>query len=272
MPMILPNNNITRVYPSSITVIKFETGATIDKIKLDLVGGLVIADIGKLTLKADGNIIWVDTAKSNLLRAAYHNVTLPTNQIVLDFTERDARGGGVEQYLSSIPSNFIENLTLEIEILSTAPTTGTPNIVAHNILRAPTTNKWINKFQLHTFFANNIGNNHVFIPTGYIGGILKRIYFEEANTNQILGIEILNNQRRLQVANRSQIESEEMAYGKIPQPKLLVQDFVVDGNMSNSINTGVNKDGEIPVVEFIINCASTGLINAYFNYIDPIRR
>ena len=270
MPALLPNNNISRVQAGSPTIIKFDLGNTIDKIKLELLNGLTAAMIDRVQLRTDGRMVYESTGLNMLKESAYKNQTLAANTLVLDFTEPYARNGATEQLMASIPTNLLTDLSLEILVSITAPATA--NIKCHSLVRPPTQNPYILKKFRHAFDVKAIGTNSLYLPTGALGAVIKRMYIFEAVQNQIAGIEMLVNNARMTEISRANYEAEAVTNKLVPQPKLLVLDFVQDGNMNGAISTQTPKGSQAPNVEFRVDATAPGLVEIYFEIVDHINR
>jgi hypothetical protein len=270
VPTLLKSNNISRVQAGSPTVIKFDLGNTIDKIKLQLLGGLTPAMITKVQLRTDGRMVYECTGTRMLQQFAYKNITLAANTLVLDFTELNARNGATEQLMASIPSNMLRDLSLELELSATAPATS--DIKAMCLVRGRTSNPYISKMFKHTFNVNAVGVNSLFLPTGALGAIIKRIYIHEASLNQITNIELTVDNARMMEVSRTLYEDEQRFNRLIPQANLLVLDFVQDGNMNGALSTLPNQDGSVKNVELRLTAAAIGLVDCYFDITDHINR
>jgi hypothetical protein len=276
VPTLLKANNVSRVQAGSPTIIRFDLGNTIDKIKLILLGGLTPAMISKVQLRIDGRMIYESTGLRMMQQFAYKNITVPANTLILNFTELDARNGATEQLMASIPTNFCRDLSLELEIASTAPSTA--DIKCHCSVRGPTQNPYIQKQFKHTFNITSIGVNSLFLPTGAMGAIIKRIYIHEAVPNQVSDIELtVDNTRMMEVA-RVLYEDEQRYNRMVPQAQLLVLDFVSDGNMNGALSTldnanqSVNANQSKKNVELRLTATALGLMECYFEIIDHIQR
>jgi Viral coat protein P2 N-terminal domain len=263
-------NNISKVQAGAPCIVKFDLGNTLDKIKIKLLGGLTPAMITKVQLRTDGRMVYESTGLRMLMQFAYKNITIAPNEIVLNFTELDARNGATEQLMASIPTNLLRDLSLELEIASTAPATA--DIKVQNLVRGRTANPYIAKQFKHSFDINAIGQNSLFIPTGALGAIIKRIYIHEAATDQITDIELSVDNVRMMETTRADYEVEQRYNRLVPQNKLLVLDFVQDGNMNGAISTLPRKDGSQLNVELRLTAQSLGLVDCYFEIVDHINR
>jgi hypothetical protein len=263
-------NNISKVQAGAPCIVKFDLGNTLDKIKIKLLGGLTPAMITKVQLRTDGRMVYESTGLRMLMQFAYKNISTAANEIVLNFTELDSRNGATEQLMACIPTNFLRDLSLELEIASTAP--GTADIKVQSLTRAPTANPYIIKQFKHAFDVNNIGDNSLFIPAGALGAIIKRIFIHEAATNQITDIELTVNKVRMMETTRADYEAEQVYNRLVPQNKLLVLDFVQDGNVNGALSTLTPKGGQPLNVELRLTAQSLGLVDCYFEIVDHIGR
>lgn len=267
--MLIPIANVSQFTPGSPTIIKLERAYTLDKLKLELSGGLLPSHITGIWGKTNGRIFMEDTGPNNALRMAYKNITVAPNSLVLDFTEPKARGGAIEQLQASIPCNLLQDITFEFQIAASAPATG--RIKAFASVRAPTTNPFIRKLMKSTQDASFIGQHEIWLPYGDMGGITKRIWFHESAANQITDVFLMVNGYRICEATRVQIESEERENGLVPQAGMFCFDFVADGNLSGALNTRTGWNGEpLRQVSLRMNVASAGPITRYLELVDPI--
>lgn len=267
--MLIKINNVSTTQPGSNTIVKLDRAYTLDKLKLELSGGLTMAHITGIFGKTNGRIFMEDTGPNNALRMAYKNITTAANTVVLDFTEPKARGGAIEQLQASIPCNMLQDIAFEIAISPSAPVTG--RITAHALVRPPTTNPFIAKRMKTTQDVTFIGEHEIWLPYGDMGGIVKRIYFHEATAGQITDVALFVNGYRITEATRSQIESEERENGQVPQAGMFCFDFVSDGNLSGALNTRSGWNGEpIRTMSLRMKVASAGPITRVIELVDPI--
>jgi hypothetical protein len=164
----------------------------------------------------------------------------------------------------------LRDLSLELEIASTAPATA--DLKCHCSVRGRTGNPYIQKQFKHTFDIKAIGVNSLFLPTGALGAIIKRIYVHEVAAGQITDIELSVDNARMMEVSRNLYEDEQRFNRLVPQSQLLVLDFVQDGNMNGALSTMPNQDGSSKNVELRLTAASLGLVECYFEIVDHIQR
>lgn len=254
--------DIRNVGAGKTAVITCPIGPTFDKIKLHLSGGLTAADITLIEGKANGRRFFVETGTNAIKRQNYKGVLTDSNFITLDFTEPKARGGAPEQYLASIPSNLLRQLTFEITIAPTANPAST--IDAHAEVRNPTANPYIRK-QLDFNQSVPAGEAVLFLPTGVSGGIVKRIWLHSAD---IQAHDLRVNGHTVMRLNKAELEYGQKENGIVPQAGIYVVDFVADGNVvSGALDTQKGQN-----VELRLTMAAAGSVFGYLEYIDPIGR
>lgn len=262
-------SNVQNVRPGGVAIITLPCNVTYDKIKLKLGGGLVAADITKIEGKANGKTFMVDTATRAKLRQAYKTKTVDAAWVTLDFTEPDSRGGAASQFAASIPANLLSQLTFEVTIDAGANALST--LECHTEFRAPTNNPFIRKLiDFNVAFAA-AGEHDLFLPSGSVGGIIKRIWLH--GTDKITAWDLRVNRLSARRAVLADWKFEQKENGLTPQATMDVLDFVADGNiMQGALNTGVDAKGKVPSVELRVTVSSAETLTGYIEYIDPIGR
>lgn len=260
--------NVQNVAPGAIAIISMPCNVTYDKLKLKLLGGLVAADITLIEGKANGKTFFTDTGANAVLRQAYKGLHTEAGYVTLDFTEPNARGGAVPQFMASIPANLLANLTFEVTIAGTA--NALSKMEAHVEFRAPTTNPFIRKMIKLNTNLPNVGDNDLFLPSGSMGGIIKRIWLHQAAI--LTGYELRVNNLSARRAVKADWNNEQLENRLVPQAGFDVIDFICDGNMQGALNTGADAKGQVPVVSLRATTSAAGAVTAYLEYIDPIGR
>lgn len=261
-------SNVQNVRPGGVAIIELPCNVTYDKLKLKLGGGLVAADITRIEGKANGKTFFVDTGTRNQLRQAYKGLHVSADFVTLDFTEPNARGGAVPQFMASIPANLLSRLTFEVTIDAAANVAST--MECHTEFRAPTTNPFIRKMIDFNVTLGAAGEHDLFLPAGAVGGIIKRVWLH--GTDKLTGYDLRVNRLTARRALKVDWIHEQAENGLTAQAAMDVLDFIADGNMQGALNTGADAKGNIPTVEFRATVSAAESLTGYIEYIDPIGR
>jgi hypothetical protein len=247
-------------------------GPTYDKFVLSFGAGsgLTAADLSEIRIKGNDVEFFKDKGSLLDLRQAYNGIDTDAAEVTIDFTEPNARGSAAEQYLSSLPSNYIKKLVIEVDIAA-AEGVGEDfsAITCLAEYRGPTRNPFILKRRPLTFYAPAAGEHEVFLPSGISGGIIKRVWAHAANVSAAqlrVGQFIAQNFTAIGQLTRLQERN-----GRVPQANVRVLDFVVDGNLNGALNTATrDMQGQNVVLKLTTTAAVQ--IDFYIDYIDPIQR
>lgn len=254
--------DLQNVRPNAVAILKVSYNATFDKFHLLLGGGLTKADIGRIEGKANGTTFFVMPASHPAIKDNYNGVYVNPNQITLDFTEPNTRGGAPAQYLASIPRNLLNSLTFEIEILSTAPVNMTLKCEAE--YRDPTPNPFIMRVKDFNIPLTMTGDNDMMLPSGADGGLIKRIWLYHGGN--VKNVELrLNGIPKLRSSVAS-MESVQKRNRLVPQANVICLDFLTDGNLMNMLNTA-------SVQEAFLRLTTTApdSCKAYIEYVADLR-
>jgi len=260
--------NVQNVRPGGVAIVNCPCNVTYDKIKLKLGGGLTAADITMIEGKANGKVFMRETGPDAILRQKYKGIATSASYITLDFTEPFARGGAVPQFMASIPANLLSQLTFEVTISGAANPACT--LEAHTEFRAPSQNPFIRKLVDFNVALPIVGDNDLFLPSGSVGGIIKRIWLH--GTDKITGFDLRVNRLSARRALKADYQFEQGENKLVPQATLDVIDFIADGNMQGALNTGADAKGNAPTVELRVNVSAAETLRGYIEYIDPIGR
>ena len=269
----LPLTNLQNYGPGNTVTLKIPAGPgapTYDQIKFQLGNGLTPAHIENIRGKANGRI-FLDEATGTIvnLRDAYRGVFTEAATVVLDFTERNARGGAAEQLLAAIPGSLLQDLTFEIKLAAGAPANGTLRATAN--YRPPTNNPFIRKLlntsQAFASAGTDAAPNIMYLPVGQAGGKIKRIWLHEsvAGTTSQAQIRVANNV--VHEVSRASAENDQKRNLLVPQAGIFVLDFVEDGNLAGMLDTS-----NAPNVELRLTNGAACVYTAYYELIDPIGR
>lgn len=260
--------NVQNVRPGGVAIIELPCNVTYDKIKLKLGGGLVAAGITRIRGFANGKPFMEETGPNAVLRQDYKGIHTEAGFITMDFTEPNARGGAVPQFLASIPANLLSRLHFEVTIDAAAAVGST--LECHTEFRAPTQNPFIRKLINFNLALPNAGEHDVFLPAGSVGGIIKRVWLH--GTDKLTGYDLRVNRLTARRAVKADWLYEQKQNGLVPQATMDVLDFIADGNMQGALNTGADARGQVPTVEFRATVSAAEAISGYIEYIDPIGR
>jgi hypothetical protein len=244
--------------------------ATYDKIILGLGGGLTAADLTQIRIKGNDVEFFQDTGALLDLRQAYQGIDTDPAEVVIDFTEPNARGDSAQQYLSALPANMLKKLVIEVDIAN-AQGAGEDftQITATSEFRGATKNPFILKRRPFNDYAPAAGEHDLFLPSGVSGGIIKRVWLHAANiTAAELRIGPFTAQRYTSMTQLTRVQERN---GRVPQTNVRVLDFVVDGNLQGALNTAT-KDMQGQDVLLRLTTSAAVSIAGYIDYIDPIQR
>jgi hypothetical protein len=269
MTFKLRATNLQNVAPGNTATLSLPTGKnapTLDKIILELSGGMLPSHIESIRGKANTRLFW-DESNGTIInkRDDYRGQFTAAEFLTIDFTEKNARNGAVEQLLSSVPMSMLQNLSFEIKIAASAPAGG--RLDAQIVVRQPTANPFILKKLNTTKSQGASGQEIMYLPTGGAGGKLKRIWIHEATPGTINEIDIRIGNTIAYETNRAKLEHSQKQYGLVPQAGVVVIDFVEDGNLSGVMDTGMSAN-----VELRVNSTAANNYQVWYEFIDPIGR
>lgn len=262
--------NLQNVSAGNTASMKLPTGknaGTLDKVILELSGvGFLPSHIESIRGKANGKLFWDESTGTIMnLRDDYRGVFTSASFLTLDFTEKNARNGAVEQLISAIPMGMLQDLTFEIKLAQAAPVTA--RLDAQMVIRQPTQNPFILK-KLNTtqgFVAG--GEQIMYLPVGGAGGKLKRIWIHESTPGNITQVDIRVGNTTAYETNRAKLEHSQKQNNLVPQAGIVVIDFVEDGNLSGVLDTGNAAN-----VELRITGTAGDNYQVFYEFIDPIAR
>lgn len=269
MSFKLRATNLQNVAPGNTATLKLPVGKnapTLDKIILELTGGLLVSHIESIRGKANGRL-FMDEATGTIQnkRDDYRGVFTSTGFLTLDFTEPNARNGAIEQLLASVPMSMLQDLSFEIKLAAGAPAGG--RIDAQMVVRQPTNNPFIlKKLNTTASFAAS-GEQIAYLPTGGAGGKLKRIWIHEGTAGTVTDLQIRVGNSIAYETNRAKLEYAQKCNGLTPQAGIVVLDFIEDGNLSGVLDTGNAAN-----VELRLNSSAANNYTIWYEFIDPIGR
>lgn len=269
MSFKLRATNLQNVAPGNTATLKLPVGKnapTLDKIVLELSDGMLPAHIESIRGKANGRLFMDEITGTVMnLRDDYRGVFTAAAFLTIDFTEKNARNGAVEQLLSSVPMSLLQDLAFEIKIAAAAPALG--RIDAQIVVRQPTNNPFILKKLNTTQGFVSSGEQIMYLPTGGAGGKVKRIWIHEDTDGTIDELQIRVGNSIAYETNRAKLEHAQKQNGLTPQTGIVVLDFVEDGNLSGVLDTGNAAN-----VELRITSSAANTYQVFYEFIDPIGR
>lgn len=265
----LPATNLQNVAPGNTAVLTLPVGKsapTLDKIQLELGGGLTLANITAVRGKANGRLFYEESGGAVAIqkRDAYRGIFTAAGYLTLDFTEPKARNGAVEQLLASIPMGLLQQLQFEFVIAGAANPASTLKAQMH--LRQPTNNPFILKRLNTTQAFGNAGEHIMYLPTGGAGGKMKRIWVEEAVAGSVTDVQLRVGNTIVYETNRNQLEHSQKENGLTPQAGIVCLDFVEDGNLSGVLDTSNAANVEARIT------GAADTYKVFYDLIDPIGR
>jgi len=269
MSFKLRATNLQNVAPGNTATLKLPVGKnapTLDKVILELTGGLVASNIESIRGKANGRLFMDESTGTIMnLRDTYRGIFTADGFLTLDFTEPKARNGAIEQLLASVPMSMLQDLSFEIKLAAAAPALG--RIDAQIVVRQPTNNPFIlKKLNTTASFAAS-GEQIAYLPTGGAGGKLKRIWIHEGTGGTVTDLQIRVGNSIAYETNRTKLEYAQKCNGLTPQIGIVVLDFIEDGNLSGVLDTGNAAN-----VELRLTSSAANTYTIWYEFIDPIGR
>jgi hypothetical protein len=269
MSFKLRATNLQNVSPGNTATLKLPVGKnapTLDKIILELTGGMTVAHIESIRGKANGRLFMDESTGYVMnLRDTYRGIFNVAGFVTIDFTEPRARNGAIEQLLASVPMSMLQDLSFEIKIAAGAPAEG--RIDAQIVVRQPTNNPYILKKLNTTASYAASGEQIAYLPTGGAGGKLKRIWIHEGTDGTVTDLQIRVGNSIAYETNRAKLEYAQKCNGLTPQAGVVVLDFVEDGNLSGVLDTGNAAN-----VELRMTSSAANTYTIWYEFIDPIGR
>lgn len=236
---LLPFNNVVANGVATLDLSNL-LGYTIERMTFVLGGTFTKAMITGIQLKANGKIIWDSTGSRQDARMQYRGIAAAAGFLTIDFSELRSKTE-LGQNLGAIDTTVgISSLKLELTIAgATAPTIqGYAEVNRPQVDGAQlATRNLMSRIHSTTLTIGAGGTFSLPIPHAEVssgGSLFKRWSIFSANMTGLLikknGIVIEENTKALN--DFSQLE-----YRKVPQAGLFVQDFIVDDNQSQILNT-----------------------------------
>lgn len=260
--------NIQPVAPGATATIVVGTGRnapTLDKLQL-ILGGTTFDETHVTGIRGfvNGREFYKEgTGVVHNERADYLGLYAPTSEIVLDFTEPNARSA-IEQNLSALPLALMQDCRFEVDIAAGAVA---PTLTALAHFRAPTNNPFIKKMRRIPQQFPAGGEQIVYMPNGANGGKLVRAWIHESVAGNITAVELRARNAIGIEASRTELQNDQQRYGLTPVAGVLVLDFIADGNLAGWFDTSALAD-----VELRLTGTAAATYTIYLEYLDPIAR
>ena len=263
-------NRLTNIQPvaaNTTAVLTVGTGKnapTLDRLQL-IMGGTTFNSslINAIRGYINGREFYrEESAAVHNLRRTYLGVPNNTAELVIDFTEPNARSA-IEQNLSCLPLSLMQDCRFEIDIgAAVAPTL---TALAH--FRAPTANPFIKKQRRITQSFAAGGDQTIYIPNGPTGGKLVRIWIHESVAANVTKIQLKARNAIGVEGTRVELQNDQLSNGLAPQAGVLVVDFIADGNLAGWFDTAALSE-----VELLLTGTAACVYTVYLEYLDPIGR
>lgn len=263
--------DLQNVVPGNTATLKCPAGPgapTFDLLRLGFSGGMTPVHIEWVRGKINGRI-FLDEGNGLEIqdRDDFRGLYTDNAFLNIDFTEPKSRNGAAEQLVAAIPGGLCQSFTFEIKIASGAPSGG--RLTASCNYRPPTTNPYIRKLlalpQSFSAAGTDGSPNILYLPTGQQGSKVKRIWLKETTANNITAGQIRIANNVMFDATRAMIENDQKRNGLVPQPGLMVFDFIEDGNLAGLLDTE-----KAPMCELRLVTGVGEPVKAYIEYLDPI--
>lgn len=268
------------IVPGQIAIMKPALGPTYEAFYIALGGGLLITHMDRIQLKIDGAVRYETTGADLLAHNLYEGLPNATNQIVLDFTQPNAKSSGTpkgptsaaaEMLLTCLPSNLFQMMTLEFTLNASAP--GGSTMVARAQVSEPSGNPYIIKQQKASYAFPAAGDQYLPLPTGPNGALVKQIFMMQSNygvggAGSISAIEVRNNGVVITEVTPADLALIHSKYQRVEQAGMTVLDYFLQGLRAKLLNTVAGKNTYLKLT-------TTGgpvNLNVYNRIIDPVNR
>lgn len=180
--------NFQNIAPGQTAILTMPIGPTYERVKINLLNGLVISQIDNIVGKINGKPFFTVTGSDLLAENLYEGRNNPTTLLLLDFTRKNAKSSSTksgasaqtsEELLTAICSALMQTLTFEISVNASAPNGS--NMQAFAQLNDPSKNPMVLK-QLYAALAfPNAQDNDIPLAVGLAGAIIKKLYLHQSN-------------------------------------------------------------------------------------------
>lgn len=268
------------IAPGQTAILTMPIGPTYEKLKINLLGGLVISQVLNIVGKINGKPFYTVTGADLLAENLYEGRQNPTSLLLLDFTRANAASSAgktgataqsSEMLLTCIPSAIMQTLTFEITLDAGAP--AGCNMQAFAQLSDPSKNPMVLKQLYGAFAFPTAQDNDIPLPVGTSGSIIKKLYFHQSNygaggAGSISYVQVRNAGVIIFEGSPADLSSDQSDYQKVPQNGLTVIDFDLQGLREKWLNTALSNN------VFVRLTTITGPVNVrmYQSIVDPAGR
>lgn len=271
--------NLTPYAPGGVVILNCPIGPTYEKLKFNLLNGLLISHVDLVVGKINGKPFF--TAKGVDLQAEnlYEGLQNANTLMLFDFTQPNAKSSSAngkptsqaaEMLLTCVPSALMQTLTFEISINGAAPAGG--SLECYSQESDPTNNPFVAK-QMYAQYAFPVAqDNDIALPVGSSGGIIKQLFFHQTNygangAGAVTNVQVRNAGVIIFEGTPADIAGDQTDYKRVPQPGLLVIDFYLQGLREKLLNT--TKSNNV-----FVRLTTNGPTNwtGYTRLIDPAGR
>lgn len=263
--------NVQNVGPGRTAICMIPLGGTIDKFMFQLGGGLLTSHIETTAVKINSKEIAIGTGAEWVQRQKHKGVFTDAEGDVfeMDWTEPGARGGIIPQLAATIPASIeagVKDIRIELKLAAGAPAGSTIKLTTQR--RAPSVNPNVKKFFELVHPNLVVGWNDIFLPAGGVAGsILQRLYLAH-DAGEVDEIEVrIGSNVPIWSTETALLNFMLQANKLVPQAGLSVIDFIMDGNLSNSLPT-INT----PQVHLRVKANAAGPLKTTMEIVDPVNR
>jgi hypothetical protein len=271
--------NLTQYAPGGVVILNCPIGPTYEKLKFNLLNGLLISHVDLVVGKINGKPFF--TVKGADLQAEnlYDGLQNPNTLMLFDFTQPNAKSSSAngkptsqaaEMLLTCVPSALMQSLTFEISINGAAPAGG--GLECYSQESDPTNNPFVSKQMYAQYSFPTAQDNDIALPVGQSGGIIKQLFFHQTNygvggAGAVTNVQVRNAGVIIFEAKPSDLAGDQTDYKRVPQAGLLVIDFYLQGLREKLLNT--SKSNNV-FVRLTTNGPTTW--TGYTRLIDPAGR
>lgn len=259
----LPFNNVSATGMATLDL-RSVLGNTIDRIILSLSGtAFTKSMITGIRLKANGKTIWDDTGARCDSRMKYRGIQDAAGYLSLDFSEIRSKTI-MGQKLGSIDTTFgITSLNLEVDISGAT----SPALEAWVDLSEPQIGAaergLIGKVLSFNHYLGAAGKFPLNIPYGRSGGsLIKRLHLFGSTVTEA---EVKKNGLTVFEATDAVNDFVQAEFQRAPQSNIFTIDFIVDGNMSRTLNAA-----DAQTMEYYATVSGAGNVIVVAELLDPL--
>ncbi|CAN0621098.1 P2_N domain-containing protein [Burkholderia multivorans] len=180
--------NFQNIAPGQTAILTFPIGPTYERVKINLLNGLLVQHVSLLVMKINDKPFFTVTGADLLAENLYEGRTNPNTLILLDFLRNNAKSSSSkmgataqtsEQLLTAISSALMQKLTLEVTLTAAAPAGS--NMQAFAQLNDPSKNPMVLKQLQSAMSFPYAQDNDVPLAVGRAGAIIKKLFIHQSN-------------------------------------------------------------------------------------------